>query len=460
MIGLTAEEVAAATQGRLVGDGAVRIEAVSTDTRQLAAGALFVALRGESADGHDHLADALRRGAGALLVEREVPDAAVPVIVVADTWAALADLGVAVRRRVAPRAVAITGSLGKTTTKDLIAAAVGAGRRVVAARGSFNNELGVPLTMLALEEDTEVLVTEIGARHVGDIAALAPLVAPEVAVVTAVAPVHLEVFGTVEAVARGKGELVEALGPDGVAVLNLEDERVAAMAEKAPRVLGYAIDADAEVRATDVVLDESARASFTAVTPWGRARVRLPLAGRHHVGNALAALAVAGHLGVELADAAAALEQAAVSPWRGEVVDADGVRVLNDAYNANPTATIAALETLTAIQRSGRSWAVLGTMAEIGEETDAEHRRVGERCAALGVERLVAVGEHARAYAAGASAGGLDGEAVVEVADADAALEHLLGHLEPGDAVLVKASRVAGLERVAAGLVERREGVA
>jgi UDP-N-acetylmuramoyl-tripeptide--D-alanyl-D-alanine ligase len=458
MIRLTAEEVATATRGRLVGDGAVRIDDVSTDTRQLVDGALFVALRGESADGHDHLPDALRRGAGALLVEREVPEASVPVIVVADTWRALADLGVEVRQRVGPRAVAITGSVGKTTTKDLIAAAVGAGRRVVAARGSFNNELGVPLTMLSLEQDTEVLVTEIGARHVGDIAALAPLVAPEVAVVTAVAPVHLEVFGSVEAVARGKAELVESLGPDGVAVLNLENDRVAAMADRAPRVLGYAIDADADVRASDVTLDESARASFTAVTPWGRARVRLPLAGRHHVGNALAALAVAGHLGVDLADAAAALEHATVSPWRGEVLDAGGVRVLNDAYNANPTATIAALETLTAIQRNGRSWAVLGTMAEIGDEASGEHERVGERCAALGVDRLVAVGEHAHDYAAGAATGGLDAEAVAEVADADAALEHLLGRLEPGDAVLVKASRVAGLERVATGLVERREG--
>ena len=460
MIGLTTEEVATATGGRLVGDGTLRVDDVSTDTRHLAAGALFVALRGETADGHDHLPDAVRRGAGALLVEHEVDDAPVPMIVVEGTWTALADLGVAVRRRVAPRAVAITGSLGKTTTKDLIAAAVGAGRRVVAARGSFNNELGVPLTMLALDEDTEVLVTEIGARHVGDIAALAPLVAPEVAVVTSVAPVHLEVFGSVEAVARGKAELVEALGPDGVAVLNLEDERVAAMADKAPRVLGYAVDADADVRATDVTLDESARASFTAVTPWGRARVRLPLAGRHHVGNALAALAVAGHLGVDLADAAAALERAPVSPWRGEVLDAGGVRVLNDAYNANPTATIAALETLAAIRRTGRAWAVLGTMAEIGDEADAEHYRVATRCAPLGVERLVAVGEHAGAYAAGAVAGGLDAGAVTEVADADAALEHLLGRLEPGDAVLVKASRVAGLERVAAGLVECREGVA
>ena len=460
MIGLSVEEVATATGGRLVGDGTVRIDDVSTDTRQLADGALFVALRGESADGHDHVPDAVCCGAGALLVERAVDDVDVPVIVVEDSWAALADLGVAVRRRVGPRTVAITGSVGKTTTKDLIAAAVGAGRRVVAARGSFNNELGVPLTMLALEQDTEVLVTEIGARHVGDIAALAPLVEPEVAVVTAVAPVHLEVFGSVEAVARGKAELVEALGPDGVAVLNLENEWVAAMADRAPCVLGYAIDADADVRAVDVSLDESARASFTAVTPWGRARVRLPLAGRHHVGNALAALAVAGHLGVDLADAAAALEHATVSPWRGEVVDAGGVRVLNDAYNANPTATIAALETLVAIRRTGRAWAVLGTMAEIGEQADAEHRRVGERCAALGVDRLVTVGEHADAYAAGAVAGGHDVEAIAEVADADAALEHLLAHLEPGDSVLVKASRVAGLERVAVGLVERREGSA
>ncbi len=459
MIELRLSEIARVTGGRLVGTDRA-VGDVATDSRQLVPGALFVALRGEQADGHAHVPDAVEHGAAGVLVEAEPVDVDVPAVVVEDTWTALRHLGVAVRERVAPRTVAITGSLGKTTTKDLIAAAVGAGRRVVAARGSFNNELGVPLTLLALREDTEVLVTEIGARHVGDIADLAPLVDPDVVVVTAVAPVHLEVFGTLEAIARAKGELVDALRPDGTAVLNVDDERVAAMASRAAHVLGYGLEGAGEVTAEDIELDESARASFTAVTPWGRVHVRLPLAGRHHVGNALAALAVAGHLGVDLADAGAALTDAAVSPWRGEVADAGGVRVLNDAYNANPTATIAALDTLTSLHRDGRTWAVLGTMAEIGVQTDTEHHRVGRRCAELGIDRLVAVGEHGPAYAAGGREGGLAEEAVAQVDDAQAALDHLLERVEPGDAVLVKASRVAGLEAVAAGLVERREGAA
>jgi UDP-N-acetylmuramoyl-tripeptide--D-alanyl-D-alanine ligase len=459
MIEMTLTEVARVTGGRLLGPDRT-IADLATDSRELEPGALFVALRGEQADGHDHVPDACQRGAAALLTEREPADDDVAAVVVADTWAALRALGVAVRERVAPRTVAVTGSLGKTTTKDLVAAAVGAGRRVAAARGSFNNELGVPLTLLSLRADTQVLVTEIGARHVGDIATLAPLVAPEVAVVTSVAPVHLEVFGTIESIARAKGELVRALGPDGTAVLNLDDTRVAAMAAHAPAVLGYGVESEASVTAEDIELDDAARAAFTAVTPWGRARVRLPLAGRHHVGNALAALAVAGHLGVDLGDAAAALATAPVSPWRGEIVDAGGVRVLNDAYNANPTAAIAALETLSALRCDGRTWAVLGTMAEIGSGAEDEHRRVGERCARLGVGRLVAVGEHAAAYAAGATEGGLATDDVAEVADAGEALAHLLDGVEPGDAVLVKASRVAGLEAVATGLVARREGAA
>jgi UDP-N-acetylmuramoyl-tripeptide--D-alanyl-D-alanine ligase len=433
---------------------------VATDSRDLPAGALFVALRGERADGHDHVPDAVRGGAAAVLVERATDGLDVPAVVVEDTWKALRDLALAVRERVGPITVAITGSLGKTTTKDLVRATVGAGRRVVAARGSFNNELGVPLTLLALEQDTEVLVAEIGARDVGHIAMLAPLVAPAISVVTAVAPVHLEVFGTVEAIARAKRELVEALDEDGVAVLNLDDPRVAAMAEAAPEVLGYGIESPADVTAQDIVLDERARASFTVVSPWGKARVTLPLAGRHHVGNALAAIAVACLIGVSLEAATAALTDAAVSPWRGEVLDAAGVVVLNDAYNANPTATIAALKTLTAIRRSGSTWAVLGVMAEIGASADREHHRVGERCGSLGVDHLVAVGEHGDALAEGARSGGLRPDRVHRVADADAALNLLTARVEPGDVVLVKASRVAGLERVAAGLAAGREASA
>lgn len=456
MIRMTLEDIARVVDGRLVGDGATTVAEIGTDTRTLADGALFVALPGETADGHDHAAAAVEAGAAALLVARDL-DLDRPQVRVADTWRALRDLAAEVRRRVDPVTVAVTGSVGKTTVKDLTAAALASQRRTVAARGSFNNELGVPLTLLALTDDTEALVTEIGARHVGDIADLAPIAAPDVAIVTAVAGVHLEVFGSIDQVAVAKRELVEALGPEGTAVLNVADQRVAAMATHAPNVLGVALDdPSADVHAADVRLDRHARATATAVTPWGRVEVRLPIAGRHHVGNALFALAVAGLLGLDLEVAAAALADAPVSRWRGEVVDAAGVVVVNDAYNANPTSVVAALDTLVAVERTGRTHAVLGLMAEIGADHDAEHVAVGRRCAELDLDHLVVVGELAAGIARGAREAGLPDQRIVEVADAEAALAAVLAACDDGDVVLVKASRVGGLERVADGLLDAR----
>jgi UDP-N-acetylmuramoyl-tripeptide--D-alanyl-D-alanine ligase len=459
MIVLSLAEVVDATGARAVvlpDPADVTIASVATDSRRLVPGALFVALPGEHADGHDHAGAAAAAGAGAVLVQREL-DLDVPQLVVADTWQALAALAGVVRRRVDPVAVAITGSVGKTTVKDFTAAAVGAGMRTVAARGSFNNELGVPLTLLELTDDTEALIAEIGARHVGDIANLAPLVAPDVSVVTAVAGVHLEIFGTIEQIAVAKGELVDVLGPAGTAVLNVADHRVAAMAARAPNVIGVAQDdPTADVHAEDIRLDRHARPSATAVTPWGRVALRLPISGRHHVGNALFALAVAGHLGVDLRAAADAIAEAPVSPWRGEVTESGGVVVLNDAYNANPTSVSAALETLVAVERTGRTWAVLGVMAEIGLDHDAEHHAVGVRVRDLEVDELVVVGDEAAAIADGARGGQAAAEHVTQVPDAVAALQHLLPRLAPGDVVLVKASRVGGLETVADGITAAR----
>ena len=454
MIRLTLAEVVAATGGALVvapGESAeVALDAVTIDSRDVPPGALFVALRGTRADGHDHAGSAVRAGARAVLVERRL-DVDVAQVVVADVVQALLALAGEVRRRVAPRAVAITGSVGKTTVKDLTAAAVGAGRVVHAARGSFNNELGVPLTLLGLTSGTEVLVAEVGARHLGDIAALAPVIAPDLAIVTSVAGVHLEVFGSIDAVARAKAELVEALPADGLAILNAADPRVAAMAARAPAVLRTAVDdPTADVTATDVRLDRLARPRATVHTPWGTAELTLPIAGRHHVGNALFALAAAGALGVDVAAAAGALAAAPVSPWRGEVTEVDGVVVVNDAYNASPTAVVAALETLVAVERTGRTVAVLGLMAEIGPTTEAEHERVGRHVAEVGVDELVVVGAAAAGYARGARAAGTTG--VTEVADVTAAIDLVRQLVAPGDVVLVKASRVAGLERVAAAL--------
>lgn len=457
MIALSLERIAAATGGRVIGDPTRTVDAVATDSRALPEGAaLFVALRGEHADGHGYVSTAAAGGAVAALVERPVDG--IDAVVVDDAWQAVRAIARAVRVEVAPTAVAITGSVGKTTVKDLSAAAVGAERRVAAARGSFNNELGVPLTLLTLREGDEVLVAEIGARHVGDIAELAPLVAPDVAVVTAVAGVHLEVFGSIDAIERAKGELVEALGPGGMAVLNGADPRVRRMAARAPAAITVG-GSDADLTAEEVTLDGSAHPSFTARTPWGSVPVRVGVAGRHQVGNALLALAVAGHLGVDLERAAAALGGATISPWRGEVTRRGGLTVLNDAYNANPTSVVAALDTLTSLAGEGRSIAVLGEMAEIGPTSAEEHARVGAEVAARGVDRLVVVGDGAAPLATGALDGGMDRTAVVAVPDAGAASQLVADEIAAGDVVLVKASRVAGLETVAAALLEQQEDV-
>ncbi|MFU8839146.1 MAG: UDP-N-acetylmuramoyl-tripeptide--D-alanyl-D-alanine ligase [Nitriliruptoraceae bacterium] len=462
MIGLDLTEIAAVVHAVApVDPPAGPIDGVATDSRAVPAGRpIFVALATGSGDGHDHAAAAVRAGAVAVLAERALP-LDVPVVQVDDSWRALRALATHVRERVAPTTVAITGSVGKTTVKDLTYAAVAAGRRTHAARGSYNNELGVPLTALGLQADTEVLVAEIGARHRGDIADLAPIVAPDISVVTAVAAVHLGIFGTIEDIASAKAELVEALPDDGLAVLHLADARVAAMARSAPATLTVATDRpDADVHAREVALDRHARPRAVAVTPWGDVRVEVPLAGRHQLLNALFALAVAGHLGVDLAAAAAAIGTAPVSPWRGAVVEASGVTVLDDAYNANPTAVRAALETLLAIEGAGRRIAVLGWMAELGPTAAEEHAAIGGRCAELGVDHLLVVrsrqdreGE-AGHLARGARAAGL--AAVTEVADAEEAGAVLAELVRPEDVVLVKASRIAGLERVTETLLAAR----
>lgn len=459
MIELRLDEVARATDGGVVGDGAERVvvRAVSTDSRDVPEGALFVALPGDGADGHDFVGAALEAGALAALVQDRAALAGRPGVVVDDTWAAILRLGASVRDAVDPQVVAITGSVGKTTTKDLTGAALAADRPTVAAEGSFNNELGVPLTLLATTGATQALVVEIGARGVGHIASLTPAVAPDVAIVTAVAGAHLEQFGDLDTVARAKGELVEALPDGGTAVLNGADDRVSAMAERtAAGVLTYG-PVTADLHAQDVTLDDHGRARFTARTPWGAAACRLPVAGLHNVDNALAALAAAGALGVPVQTAAEGLAQAAVSPWRGAVERAPGgVLVCNDAYNANPTAVLAALETLAALRReNGRLVAVLGYMAELGATAEEGHAEVG-RAAGETADLVLSVGAHddLDALAAAAATTGAD---VVRVADPDEALTHLRQWLRQDDAVLVKGSRVAGLEAVAEGLLAQED---
>jgi UDP-N-acetylmuramoyl-tripeptide--D-alanyl-D-alanine ligase len=411
----------------------VDVDGAAIDSRLVRGGELFVPVRGER-DGHDFIGAALDAGAAAYLSARASDTGT--AIVVADPQVALTALGAAARHRLPERVVGITGSVGKTSTKDL-AAAVLARRFVTAASPqSFNNELGVPLTIVNAPDGTEAAVIEMGARGIGHIRDLCAIAAPTVGVVTAVTAAHTELFGSIEEVARAKGELIEALPPDGIAVLNADDERVAAMASRA-RGRVVLVGAAGDVRATDVIADDELRTHFTLESPEGRTPVTLEMRGIHMVSNALAAAAVGLALGVAIDDVAAGLGKAGSSRWRMEVRrTASGATVVNDAYNANPASTAAALRALVQLP-ARRRIAVLGPMAELGAGGPAAHARIAALAAELGV-RVIAVGTPDYG---GETAAGFDGVLAA------------LGALGEGDAVLVKGSRVAGLERLVELLV-------
>jgi len=452
---MTAQMIAELAGGRLSGDADAAVTGVAIDTRRLSPGDLFVALPGENTDGHSFLDDAAGRGATAVLVRGDVATPhGVAAIAVDDPISALGRIAGAIRGRLGARVVAITGSSGKTMTKDLTAAVVRRRFRTIASEASFNNEIGVPLTVLAADARTEVLVVEVGSRGVGHIASLMPVLRPDVSVVLNVGTAHIGLFGSAEAIAVAKGELVEALDPAGVAVLNADDQAVDAMATRTTaRVLRFGVSATADVRATTIALGEDACATFTLEVPDGSADVRLTIPGEHLVSDALAAAGAAVALGVDVGTIAAGLSEARASAWRMETTDAPGGwRVINDAYNANPGSVAAALKALVVMARGRRTWAVLGAMAELGEHAAAEHDRVGRLAVRLGVRRLVAVGEETRPLYEAARMEGMTPEEATIVADPEEALRIARAELEPGDVVLVKASRAVGLERLALAL--------
>ena len=460
MIPLTLAQVARATGGALGGaaEGGSVVSGISTDTRAVAVGDLFVAVVGERVDAHDLAADAVAAGAAAVLASRPVD---VPHVLVDDTVAALGRLAHAVLvDHPSVVVVGVTGSSGKTSTKDLLAHVLPAYGPTVAPQGSLNTEVGLPVTALGIDERTRVLVAEMGARGVGHVRYLCGIAPPRIGVVLNVGSAHVGEFGSKQTIALAKGELVECLpaaAAGGVAVLNADDPLVTAMAPRtAARVVTYGEAPDASVRAVDVRLDDEGRVSFGLVVGGRRAAVTLGLHGRHHVSNALAAAAVGTALGLDLDEVAAALSSARpASRWRMEVSTApSGATVVNDAYNANPDSVRAALEALAAMTRGGRrGTAVLGEMFELGETTVDLHEETGREAARQGVARLVAVGtsEPAAALARGFTAAG-GAEAVVVPDDAGALT--VLGALGPDDVVLVKASRAAGLERLAHALTE------
>jgi UDP-N-acetylmuramoyl-tripeptide--D-alanyl-D-alanine ligase len=387
-------------------------------------------------------------------------------VVVADPLEALTTLARHVLAQLPRvRVVALTGSQGKTSTKDLIAQVLARAGTTVATAGSFNNELGLPLTVLRADAETEFLVLEMGARGIGHLAPLCEVAPPHVSLVLNVGKAHLGEFGTQEDIAQAKGEIVEALPLDGVAVLNADDPLVSAMASRThARVLTFGESAGSDVRLENLELDELGRPRFDLVTDDGSAHVELTLLGEHQAHNAAATAAVAVAVGMSLDEAAAALSEARpASRWRMEVNErADGVLVINDAYNANPDSMRAALKALAAVGRGRgpetRTVAVLGQMAELGEASREEHDAVGRLAVRLDIGRLVVVGEPARPMHLGACLEGSWGDESVFVADNDDALAWLREHLTPGDVVLLKASRAAALETVAEALLADYDG--
>lgn len=463
---LTAAQVAELVEAQIVGDPSVLIgPEVIIDSRKVSPGCLFVALPGERVDGHDFVPAVLAAGAAAALVSRPL-DAAGTMLVVADPTAALAALGTAVVRSAVDDGlvtVGITGSSGKTSTKDLLAQILDAAGPTVAPAGSQNNEIGVPLTATRVGADTRFLVSEFGARGIGHVSWLCGVVPPQIGVVVNVGQAHLGEFGDVATIARAKAELVEALPSDGWAVLNADDALVSAMAARtSARIATFALGAEptfGELRVWSEQAESDDRLRYRFVvhaagSVAGTAPVSLQVSGAHQVSNALAALTAALTVGLDLESAAAAVSRAeAKSRWRMELHDLpDGGLVINDAYNANPDSMAAALQSLAGLRRpSGRLVAILGDMLELGPDTAARHRQVGELAAELGVDVLIAVGQQASDLAAGAAGTGL---MATQVADAAAAERAALSMVRPGDVVLVKASRGLALEAVAQRLVD------
>ncbi|HET7870181.1 MAG TPA: UDP-N-acetylmuramoyl-tripeptide--D-alanyl-D-alanine ligase [Actinomycetota bacterium] len=445
-------EVARVVDGRLRGSDAT-VTAVVIDSREAGPGSLFFAMPGGRRDGHDFVTEALSRGAVGSVVHR--PVLAEPAVEVADSGEALLALAADERARMPDATViGITGANGKTSTKDLAASILSTGFLTHASPGSFNNEIGLPLTLLGAPDGVEVVLTEMGARRRGDHAELCRVARPDAVVVTNIGVAHMEVFGSWQAIVEASAEPVEALADVGTAILNADDTVVRDLAARTgARVVTFGLTKDADVRAEDVGLDEEGRAGFDLVVGDQREPAELVVPGEHMVSNALAAAACGIALGLSAAECAAGLKGVGVSRWRMEsFTSEDGVRVVNDAYNANPESMAAGLRAARWMARGSRLAAVLGHMAELGPISGDEHERLGELVVRLGVDHLVTVGPVARIVAGAALREGAVPDSVLSVDTPAEAAVAVRAWARTGDVVLVKGSRVAGLERVAEAL--------
>jgi UDP-N-acetylmuramoyl-tripeptide--D-alanyl-D-alanine ligase len=455
MISMTSGEIALITQGRLFGSPEIVVsQPPSFDSRTRMTGSLFLALKGERVDGHDFASEAIANGAVLVLASRKLDE---PCIVVDDVIAAIADLARHVRSRLPNLlVVGITGSQGKTTSKELLASILRLDGETVATEASFNNELGLPITLLRCSESTKYCVLEMGARHQGDITALCEIARPNIGVVLAVGRAHVGEFGSREAIASAKAELVQNLSKDGVAVLGMYDEFTPHMT-RSPliKTITFGENHEADVRATDVDIREG-RAQFDLVTPEGRSSVALRLIGAHQVANALAAAAVCTQLKLPIDVIAVGLSTAEISnKWRMELHEVRDLLLINDSYNANPDSVLSALKTLAlfAQERGGQAWAFLGKMHELGDFSDKYHSEVGMAAESLGIDHLILIG--APEY--GATIDHASATNVLNLQTRDEALA-LWEHFSPGDVVLIKASRAEKLDLLALELLKNWQG--
>ncbi len=448
----TAAEVASIVNGDLFADADRVVTAVCTDSRQVHAGDLFVAIVGEQFDGAEFAREAVAAGAALVLAQRRLEE---PCIVVPDAVHALGQLARAhLRTLTGVTVIAITGSSGKTSTKDLVAQVLEGAGRTVAPVGSFNNEIGLPRTVLQADASTRFLVLEMGMRGGGQIAKLCRIAPPDISVVLNVGTAHAGVIGSRDDTARGKGEIISALHADGTAIINHDDGFAAYFRSLAPgATLEFGYDG-AFVHASDIVLDDLARASFMLHIGDASVPVHLQLLGEHHVANALAAAAIAHLCGLDTAAIGAALSAADTrSHGRMERVELpNGVTLINDAYNANPESMRSALRALAMIGRNRRTWAVLGEMRELGESSMLEHDAIGRLAVRLDISHLVAIGRAVKIMHIAATNEGSWGDEAAHVDDVEAAVKFVTERWLPGDVVLVKASQSIHLERVAEAL--------